>query len=204
MFAAPAATVAAQGPSLPRLLGSRAKEIVEVTKTIPFARVIGAHTEEVELCWLERGESTDTEGHIASRGSSPLPHVAKRLEQLERAKLLQFMQRNGFQDVNSSSGWFFNYRYPLHTAVEQNDADMVSLLLQYKARSKRKDFNGRTAKQLAQHLNVSGSHAAVLMVFQQHKMARRRKIEGRRAEAEKLVEQCTDDPADVPRSYLGQ
>lgn len=145
---------------LPTLLQSRAmvKEVKEDSKE-PVPQVLGASLSPV----------ADEEAlHEEVPDASPLPsfHVkceddllkeeafwTKAQEALtergRREKLLQFLREHHFKDVNSSTGWFFNYHFPLHVAVEQNDAAMVSLLLHFKAKKKLKDATGRTARQLA-------------------------------------------------------
>lgn len=102
-------------------------------------------------------------------------------ERSRREKLLQFLKANRFKDVNSSSGWFFNYCFPLHVAVEQNNAAMVDLLLHFKAKTKLKDASGETARLRARKLNVSGSHDKVLKVFAEHTAARKKRAAARRA-----------------------
>eukprot|EP00439_Symbiodinium_sp_Y106_P042043 s3174_g5.t1 len=60
-------------------------------------------------------------------------------ERARREQLLQFLRKHRFKDVNTSSGWFFNFRFPLHAAVEDNDAEMVRVLLHFKSRTKMKE-----------------------------------------------------------------
>mmetsp|Transcript_39244 Transcript_39244/g.70225 ORF Transcript_39244/g.70225 Transcript_39244/m.70225 type:complete len:244 (+) Transcript_39244:54-785(+) len=102
-------------------------------------------------------------------------------ERAQREQLLQFLRKHRFKDVNSSSGWFFNFRFPLHAAVEDNDAQMVSLLLQFKSKTKLKDAAGLSARQLARKKNSNGSHDAVLQILNDHAAARRKRAAARRA-----------------------
>ncbi|CAE7328321.1 unnamed protein product [Symbiodinium natans] len=101
-----------------------------------------------------------------------------------RERLLKFMKKHRFKDVNSSSGWFFNFRFPLHAAVADNDAEMVRILLHFKAKTKLKDASGWSARQLARKRNLNGSHDTVLQILNEHAMARRKKAAARRAARE--------------------
>lgn len=104
-------------------------------------------------------------------------------EREHREKLLKFMRAHRFKDVNSSSGWFFNFRFPLHAAVEDNDAEMVRILIHFKAKTKLRDASGLTARQLAMERNVGGSHAKVLAAFKEHSAAKRKRAEAAAASA---------------------
>eukprot|EP00933_Yihiella_yeosuensis_P033258 TRINITY_DN26997_c0_g1_i1.p1 TRINITY_DN26997_c0_g1~~TRINITY_DN26997_c0_g1_i1.p1 ORF type:complete len:265 (+),score=78.27 TRINITY_DN26997_c0_g1_i1:158-952(+) len=95
------------------------------------------------------------------------------VERTRREALLDLLRKHGFRDVNSRTGWFWNYRYPLHVAVELKDAAAVSLLLEFKAKSKCRDANGLTPRQLARKKNHGGSHAEVLRVLSEHAASRK-------------------------------
>ncbi|CAK8999541.1 ANK_REP_REGION domain-containing protein, partial [Durusdinium trenchii] len=79
---------------------------------------------------------------------------------------------------------FFNFRFPLHAAVEDNDAEMVRILLHFKAKTKLKDASGWSARQLARKRNFNGSHEAVLQILDEYAMARRKRAAARRAARE--------------------
>eukprot|EP00931_Biecheleriopsis_adriatica_P030504 TRINITY_DN1798_c0_g1_i3.p1 TRINITY_DN1798_c0_g1~~TRINITY_DN1798_c0_g1_i3.p1 ORF type:complete len:256 (+),score=71.45 TRINITY_DN1798_c0_g1_i3:34-801(+) len=119
-----------------------------------------------------------------------------------REQLLQFLRAHHFKDVNSSAGWFLSYRFPLHKAVEENDACMVGLLLHYKAKTKLKDSNGLTAHQLARRRNMKGSHDDILKVFAEHSAARRRRAEKRRAarEARERAKAAAGEADAIPKT----
>ncbi|CAJ1346349.1 unnamed protein product [Effrenium voratum] len=129
-----------------------------------------------------------------------------------RERLLRFMKRHRFKDVNSSSGWFWNFRFPLHAAVEDNDAEMVRILLHFKAKTKQKDAAGWSARQLARKRNVNGSHDGVLQILNEHAAARRKRAAARRqakeaklANTEGIVESNGPqaEKPDAPRSPEG-
>jgi len=199
---------------LPTLLQSRAmvKEVKEDSKE-PVPQVLGASLSPV----------ADEEAlHEEVPDASPLPsfHVkceddllkeeafwTKAQEALDergrREKLLQFLREHHFKDVNSSTGWFFNYHFPLHVAVEQNDAAMVSLLLHFKAKKKLKDATGRTARQLAHIKNTSGSHDKVLMVFMEHTAARKMRAAARRAARMEREKKAAGEVLEEPDLEMG-
>eukprot|EP00930_Biecheleria_cincta_P026428 TRINITY_DN1862_c0_g1_i1.p1 TRINITY_DN1862_c0_g1~~TRINITY_DN1862_c0_g1_i1.p1 ORF type:complete len:314 (-),score=103.91 TRINITY_DN1862_c0_g1_i1:154-1095(-) len=102
-------------------------------------------------------------------------------EREKRERLLKFLRAHRFKDVNSSSGWFFNYWFPLHAAVEANDSEMVRLLIHFKAKTKLRDANGLTARQLARQKDIAGSHQEVLAAFKEYSAAKRKRAEARRS-----------------------
>ncbi|CAE8615505.1 unnamed protein product [Polarella glacialis] len=153
----------------------------------PGPQTIG-HVEEGVCQLLEEGRLTDSEPEAGRKPPEPEKEElfwSKAQDALcdrqRREKLMKFLKANNFKDMNSSSGWFFNYRYPLHSAVQQNDAAMVSILLQCKAKSKLKDAHGLTARQLARRKNVQESHTAVLTAFANHAARRKARRAAREA-----------------------
>ncbi|CAE7213095.1 unnamed protein product [Symbiodinium sp. KB8] len=102
-------------------------------------------------------------------------------ERARREQLLQFLRKHRFKDVNTSSGWFFNFRFPLHAAVEDNDAEMVRVLLHFKSKTKMKDAAGLSARQLARKRNHNGSHDQILQILNEHTAARRKRAAARRS-----------------------
>lgn len=187
-----------EGVKLPTLLDSRGSaelgdlkekrgaEPSRESTAIPVAQVFGA------------ASFSDDEDACDSDGGDPIPPNRKAAEDLQedeefwtkaqealedrgrRERLLKFMKRHRFKDVNSSSGWFFNFRFPLHAAVEDNDAEMIRILLHFKAKTKLKDASGWSARQLARKRNVNGSHDAVLQLLNDHAMARRKRAAARK------------------------
>lgn len=80
--------------------------------------------------------------------------VEKRQQQAllrrERRMVVDFLERNGFQDVNDnvmqiSCLGFRNYEAPLHKAAKGNDEMMLKLLVTFGADPYQKDSRGRNA-----------------------------------------------------------
>lgn len=90
-------------------------------------------------------------------------------ERARKEKVFAFLRKHGFKGVNERKGWFFNYTYPLHVAVELNNVDVVRALIKCKARKKLRDSSGRTPKQTALYLNRFGSHDEMLSVLHRPK-----------------------------------
>eukprot|EP00440_Ansanella_granifera_P063020 gb/GFBE01068337.1/.p1 GENE.gb/GFBE01068337.1/~~gb/GFBE01068337.1/.p1 ORF type:complete len:265 (+),score=56.98 gb/GFBE01068337.1/:1-795(+) len=201
---APVETIPEQdaGLPLPTLLQMRSQVREPVSKASapdekqPTPQVLGA-------ILVEDEDDMSTQEHTPEAADgSPLPPHRKAQEDIEkeeafwskaqealedrtrRERLLQFLKAHRFKDVNSSSGWFFNYRFPLHAAVEQNDASMVNLLMHFKAKTKLKDANGLTARQLARRRNASGDYDQILKIFSEHAAGRRKRAAARRAARE--------------------
>merc|ERR1712232_1518597 len=65
-------------------------------------------------------------------------------------KVHEFLKSHGFEgDVNSKKRSMLKYRYPLHVAVKEQDAEMVKLLLLAGADKSLKDSFGYTPAQKA-------------------------------------------------------
>lgn len=201
---------AAGGPRNPTLLTTRGRILQEDANSLkPAAAFKTSVTPVPQVFGVAFGDSSDVEDDPDDQDletSLPIPPIrnsspsknakdeefwSKATEALaersRREALLSFLKKNGFRDVNSKAGWFFNYRYPLHEAVEQNDVEMVRLLLQNKAKMKLKDANGLTARQLARHKNLTGSYNAVLQVLTEYAIARKQRNAQRRAAKEALA-----------------
>jgi len=86
----------------------------------------------------------------------------------EGVAIAKFLEKNGFKrvDVNCPKPvlWCLRGTYPLHEAVSENNAAMVSLLLRYGADPTAKDTLGYTAYQRAK---AAGYHE-VVREFQGH------------------------------------
>eukprot|EP00438_Fugacium_kawagutii_P032027 Skav203164 [mRNA] locus=scaffold371:187904:207228:+ [translate_table: standard] len=198
-----------EGPKLPTLLESRGSteldgdtykdklklgtEPSRESTAIPVAQVFGAasFSDDEDACDTDGGDPIPPNRKAAEEMQEDEEFWTKAQEALEdrsrRERLLKFMKRHRFKDVNSSSGWFFNFRFPLHAAVEDNDAEMIRILLHFKAKTKLKDASGWSARQLARKRNVNGSHDAVLQLLNDHAMARRKRAAARRAAKENKV-----------------
>lgn len=173
---------------LPNLLQSRSaahkfvsgNEASSATKVAP--QCLGARLVEHEDLLREMPrKSKDQVSREEAEESYWARALAALAERDQRERLLKFLRAHRFKDVNSSSGWFFNFRFPLHAAVEENDSEMVRLLIQFKAKSKLRDANGLTARQLARQKNVAGSQQKTLAAFKEHSTAKRKRAETRRS-----------------------
>jgi flagellar biosynthesis GTPase FlhF len=90
----------------------------------------------------------------------------KKIKEMDdQRKVRAWLQSNGFKNVNDLVRKRFAKVLPLHTAVGQNNPEMVKLLLAAGADPKK--FNGKneSAVKLAQKLDNNGSHTAVLQAF---------------------------------------
>jgi len=93
----------------------------------------------------------------------------RKIKDMEDQKNVRaYLQTNGFKGVNDLVRKKFTKTTPLHTAVGQNDVEMVKLLLAAGANPRM--FNGKneTAMKLAVKLNNKDSHAAVIQVLTTH------------------------------------
>jgi len=86
----------------------------------------------------------------------------------DKKKVRAYLHTNGFKGVNDLVRKKFTKTTPLHTAVGQNDAEMIKLLLAAGADAQK--FNGKneTAMKLALKLNNNNNHAAVVQVLTTH------------------------------------
>jgi len=86
----------------------------------------------------------------------------KKEEREDQVKVDSFLKRNGFSDIDSKKKTMFKSFYPLHSAVSQNSAEMVQLLLAAGARPLLKNSSGLSALELARKLDKNGSHAKAI------------------------------------------
>jgi len=84
-----------------------------------------------------------------------------------KAKLKAWLVRHGYFNVNVERQRFGRISYPLHTAVRNNDPEMVRLLLRAGANPFNTTTGGRTAEALARRRNWLGARRKVLEVFAQ-------------------------------------
>lgn len=83
------------------------------------------------------------------------------------SRIRRFLQDNGFTGINSSKQKMFRNNYPLHAAVEQHDAEIMSLLLQAKADPKKVDSANRTPLDLAKKADRRGSHSDIIAMLEE-------------------------------------
>jgi hypothetical protein len=77
-------------------------------------------------------------------------------------KLKEWLQKHGYTDVNCRRKRLLKYKYPLHTAVKNNDVEMVQLLLQSGSCHSNTNSSGLTPKQLAARSDKDGTYAAII------------------------------------------
>lgn len=83
-------------------------------------------------------------------------------EAVMRSQVETWLEKEGFKDVTTKKKFCMSACYPLHTAVKQRDADMISLLLWYKADPRAKNSHGKTPQDLAERANKKGLMDPVL------------------------------------------
>lgn len=94
-------------------------------------------------------------------------------ERLKRARAAQdqgkvraFCKAHGYAGVHCRRQRLWKFKFPLHSAVKANNAEMVELLLAAKADACARNSAGQTPMQLALRSNIDGSFGAVLQVLQ--------------------------------------
>eukprot|EP00929_Paragymnodinium_shiwhaense_P081669 TRINITY_DN4279_c0_g3_i1.p1 TRINITY_DN4279_c0_g3~~TRINITY_DN4279_c0_g3_i1.p1 ORF type:complete len:237 (-),score=90.04 TRINITY_DN4279_c0_g3_i1:514-1224(-) len=86
-------------------------------------------------------------------------------EAADKKKMEEFLKKHSFKGADVKRSSFLRYKFPLHSAVKHNDADMIRILLANGATPSQKDSSGLTAAQLAKKLSKSGSHGDVVEAF---------------------------------------
>jgi len=84
---------------------------------------------------------------------------------LAQDRVRTFLAKHGFTGVCARRRRLLSTDYPLHCAVKLRDAEMVELLLQFKADPQQENSAGLTPQQCALELARSGSHAEVMMAL---------------------------------------
>merc|ERR1712187_524653 len=103
-------------------------------------------------------------------GKAATIQSGREVQQQESAAI--FLKAQGFRSVTSKRRKLLSACYPLHVAVEQNDAEVVRCLPLARAdvnqRSSRFCSTGRrwTPREMAARRNRDGSHAEVLAVLE--------------------------------------
>jgi len=92
--------------------------------------------------------------------------------EVEEAKLITFLQSSGFDDLHSSRTRRGQSYYPLHSAVSDNNVEIVRLLLKAKALPTATNSAGQTPYQLADQL-ADGSHGGFVEILKLLGPARR-------------------------------
>merc|ERR1711879_59241 len=89
--------------------------------------------------------------------------VREQLSMQRRELVESFLREHGYSDVNAKRRCgLFKTKYALHSAVKENDRDVVRGLLNSGADPRLKNSKGQTPLQLAQKSDRGGSHADVI------------------------------------------
>jgi len=84
----------------------------------------------------------------------------------ERGKAEKLLKERGFASVNAKrKSGVFSFKFPIHSAVKRNDAELVRALILTDAVLDSKDSQGCTALQLARKLDKNGSHTEVTLLL---------------------------------------
>mmetsp|Transcript_6313 Transcript_6313/g.23710 ORF Transcript_6313/g.23710 Transcript_6313/m.23710 type:complete len:219 (-) Transcript_6313:596-1252(-) len=88
--------------------------------------------------------------------------AARRAEEEAKKKVEVFLKARGFKTMVMPRTTCFKATYPLHVAVQENSADVVSAFLLCGTDKKVKNSSDKTPLEVAQKLNNKGSHQAVI------------------------------------------
>eukprot|EP00929_Paragymnodinium_shiwhaense_P047521 TRINITY_DN240_c0_g2_i1.p1 TRINITY_DN240_c0_g2~~TRINITY_DN240_c0_g2_i1.p1 ORF type:complete len:270 (-),score=95.88 TRINITY_DN240_c0_g2_i1:773-1492(-) len=80
----------------------------------------------------------------------------------EKKKMEEFLKKHSFKGPDMKRSKLLGFKFPLHSAVKHNDAEIVRILLANGANTSSKDSSGKTPYQLAQKMDKQGSHAMVM------------------------------------------
>jgi len=115
----------------------------------------------------ERAECEAAEKLAAEAATRRAEHDRKCAAEEQARKEAQekvdvFLKAKGFKTMSMPRTSCFTASYPLHVAVQENNAGLVSALLLSGADKKVKNSTGKTPLEAAEKLNKKGSHAAVM------------------------------------------
>mmetsp|Transcript_85059 Transcript_85059/g.203867 ORF Transcript_85059/g.203867 Transcript_85059/m.203867 type:complete len:147 (-) Transcript_85059:601-1041(-) len=120
-----------------------------VTKVLDTEHVFAASQGKDILGAIKESSTTGSSSSRGSKMDQLIKHLRKERWHA-KMKLSTFLKDHGFErHVNSRRRRWMSYTYPLHVAVEQNDAEIASLLLDCGADPDARDSWGRTPCQLA-------------------------------------------------------
>lgn len=112
-------------------------------------------------------KSISTEASSVATASKTDVIVRKYREAREsHEKVRDFLTYHGYDDVNSVRRRLLKSSYPLHCAVQHNDALMVGLLLAWGADPTKADSAGKTPLDQAEKRNWRDSHSEVIRLLQ--------------------------------------
>jgi len=118
--------------------------------------------EKAELAECEAAERVAAE-EATRRAENDRKRAAEEQARKEaQEKVDVFLKAKGFKTMSMPRTSCFTASYPLHVAVQENNAGLVSALLLSGADKKVKNSTGKTPLEAAEKLNKKGSHAAVM------------------------------------------
>merc|ERR1712232_636698 len=115
--------------------------------------------EEVEGSCAFSGDGAQEE---ASDATQAMQTASLREAEEQWEKVDRFLKFKGYAGVNAKRRAGLKSKYPLHSAVKENNPELVALLLNSGADRSLKNSNGCTPLQLAQKSNRGGTHARVI------------------------------------------
>lgn len=86
-------------------------------------------------------------------------------DHLQKRWVKEFLELNGFFNVNSERRSMGRIAYPIHVAVKEKNASMVRMLLAEGADPNRTTTRGYTAEDIAKSRNSDGSYNEILMIL---------------------------------------
>jgi len=118
--------------------------------------------EEAEFAEREAAERVAGEEATRREEDGRKRAAEEQLRKQAQEKVDVFLKAKGFKTMSMPRTSCFTASYPLHVAVQENNAGLVSALLLSGADKKVKNSTGKTPLEAAEKLNKKGSHAAVM------------------------------------------
>eukprot|EP00445_Apocalathium_hangoei_P065750 CAMPEP_0204112456 /NCGR_PEP_ID=MMETSP0361-20130328/3064_1 /ASSEMBLY_ACC=CAM_ASM_000343 /TAXON_ID=268821 /ORGANISM="Scrippsiella Hangoei, Strain SHTV-5" /LENGTH=292 /DNA_ID=CAMNT_0051062667 /DNA_START=15 /DNA_END=894 /DNA_ORIENTATION=+ len=118
--------------------------------------------EEAEFAEREAAERVAGEEATRREEDGRKRAAEEQLRKEAQEKVDVFLKAKGFKTMSMPRTSCFTASYPLHVAVQENNAGLVSALLLSGADKKVKNSTGKTPLEAAEKLNKKGSHAAVV------------------------------------------
>lgn len=116
----------------------------------------------LEWCRRQREEADRFE---AQRRAKEEEHARAAIEQSRKSIVADFLKQNGFRSATMPKRKMFKTTYPLHHAAALGDAQLIKMLLAERADVVQTNSSGRTAAQVANHMDRNGSHLDALRLL---------------------------------------
>mmetsp|Transcript_13168 Transcript_13168/g.35419 ORF Transcript_13168/g.35419 Transcript_13168/m.35419 type:complete len:232 (-) Transcript_13168:304-999(-) len=121
--------------------------------------------EEAERAECEAAEKVAAEAATRRAENDRKCAAEEQARKEAQEKVDVFLKAKGFKTMSMPRTSCFTASYPLHVAVQENNAGLVSALLLSGADKKVKNSTGKTPLEAAEKLNKKGSHAAVMVAL---------------------------------------